>query len=135
MRSAFYRALHNSHHTLRQLAGVKITYDQDGDQVQNLVAVPGQTPVELIGAEQDVEAQVRYTDWLIDPAQLILNGAATEPKRNATITVTDTESELYGATFRTTELPVDRKVWRYSDEHSRSWLRIHSLMTSDGADH
>lgn len=128
--SAFANAMANVHRTLKSQAGVKIRYEQDGAAV-TLTAIPGSTPVELYGPDNDAEISTRYADWLVAPEDLVLNGAETKPKRNAKITVTQTGHALKDATYRTAELPTQREVWRYSEEHGRAWLRIHSLLTSD----
>lgn len=117
--------------TLKRLAGVTVVYSQGGAQV-TLIAVPAQTPVELLAGNDGVNQQVRYTDWLVSPADLVPGGVQTEPKRNATLEVQDTRHKLHGCQFVVTAVPFDRKVWRYSDEHGRTWIRVHTVMTSDG---
>lgn len=130
--TAFANALASALRTLKVHAGVTIRYTQDGGSA-TLTAVPANTPVELLEAEDAVSQQLRYTDWLIDPTELVLGGSRVEPRRNATVEVTDESHALYGATFVVTPPPADRQVWRYSDEHARAWLRVHTLMTGDGA--
>lgn len=129
--SALSDVLANVFGTIADLSGVTITYTRGADSV-SLTAVPGRTPVELLEGD-DVVEQLRYTDWLIDPAELLLAGSQVEPRRNDQITVADTDSDMNGNLFRCTELPIDRQVWRYSEEHARAWIRVHSLLVDDGA--
>lgn len=101
--------------------GVEVTYRRGAAEVELEGVVVGQT---LIGSDFGVGiVQTWQTrDYLIPTADLILGGNVTEPEVGDTI-------EQGGVTYRVTEAD-DGRPWRYSDEATRTMLRVHTKQDS-----
>ena len=126
MASAFETALAVARDSIQNVAGVVITYKRGADSVTINDAVPGQTPVEMLDDLGFVSESLRYTDWLIDPADLVLNSATIEPEKGDEI-----RREINGKThvYRVTQL-TGAEIWRYSD-NNETRIRVHTFLKDD----
>lgn len=95
--------------------GRTVVYSRGDDEVE-VTATPGQTIVRL-SQGAGVEIRERIQDWIIDVADLVLDGAAVEPREGDRIT----ES---GNVFEVMKPPGQEPPWRYTDSY-RAAYRIH----------
>ncbi len=115
-------AITNALRTAREMRGTPIVYRR-GLHGVNLVAIVGQTPVERDdGHGTIVRSQVR--DYLIEAADLVLDGQRVEPAKG------DQIEETVGNTRITYEvLPLGKEPpWRFSGP-GRDQYRIHTKQT------
>jgi hypothetical protein len=82
--------------TLKQAAGAAITYRRGANSVP-VTAVRGQSNIEIAQADGRV-IQFTSSDWMIEAANLVINGTAVEPARG------DTIEHMVGATTSTYEV-------------------------------
>lgn len=125
------KALANVIKTVKRQAGIAVTITRGGNS-HTTTAVPAETPVELVG-DEDVSAHARFFDWLFDPADYQSpTGTQVDPRRDDKITVTEAGHDAEDHVYQAAETPIDRQVWRHSDEAARAFLRVHTVLVDDG---
>jgi hypothetical protein len=117
------RAIAAAMNTLRQVAGVTVTYQRGAARV-TLRATPARTEYDEVSAEGLVIRQ-QLRDYLVRASDLVLGGAATLPAEGDEILESDAQT---GKTYTYRVLPVPSgETWRYADPH-RQELRIHTKL-------
>lgn len=117
-----FDALTTAIRTARQLQGTPIVYRRGLHGVA-LVAIVGQTPVERDDGQGTV-VRSRVRDYLIEAADLVLDGERIEPAKGDQI-----EETVGNQRFTYEVLPLGKEPpWRFSGP-SRNTYRIHTKQT------
>lgn len=107
--------------TLQSMGGVTVTCRRGGDTA-SLTAVKSVHPVELDGGDGTTVAAER-TDWLIEAADYVFGGQATEPQDGDRIEqVIGSETHVYEAMPLGTEA-----CYRRTDSHGQAF-RVHTKL-------
>ena len=122
MANFFDTAIAHAAAALKGNCGDAVTYQRGADSV-SITAVSGSTEFNRENGD-GVQVSFRSADWLITAADLVLSGAATQPKRGDRIVKTS------GAWTRTYEiLSVDgAPQYSYMDDDGGRMIRIHSKL-------
>jgi hypothetical protein len=103
--------------SLKSVAGTAVTYSRGTDSA-NLTAVPGRSDHEVTDTE-GFSVTVQTQDWMIDVADLVLGGAATEPQIGDRVTIRG------GQSYEVLPPSPALAHWRFTSG-SRTTYRIHS---------
>lgn len=98
--------------------GVAIKYRRDAGDCE-LTAVPGRRASEDIGADGAAITSTDH-DWIVDPALLVIDGEAIEPRAGDLI-VTTSDDKTFVVVYADGE-----HCWRYTDQF-RQRIRIHTI--------
>lgn len=103
---------------MKSAAGETVTYSR-GNACVELSAVVGQTVFEDVGAEGETRSQLKSVDFLILPAELLIDGLTSEPQRGDQITRADGDKfDVMSGSSGT--------VWQWSDGR-KTYFRIHTV--------
>lgn len=105
--------------TLKRVCGKPAVYARGSSSV-SVVAVPARTDAEVVN-EQNLATRVTFDDWLIDVADLVLDGQPVEPRARDAVTVD-------GATYTVLDLGTEG-AWRHTNQ-ARATFRVHSRLSS-----
>lgn len=107
-----------------QMAGASIDYIRGENTLSALDAIPSEERYE-VADEEGVVQEIHSRDYLLTIDDLVIGGAAIEPRAGDRIVET-----VNGQTLTFEVFPVDReRCFRYRD-HGRQSIRIHTKRVS-----
>jgi hypothetical protein len=110
---------------LKAHAATEITYARKGKVSSPIDAVKAQTAHEL-DDEFEIQERTRRFDWLILPADLVLDGNQVLPQTGDRITEATGGETI---TYEVAPVVDGEPPWRFTDQH-RTQLRVHTQQIS-----
>lgn len=105
---------------MKAAAGVEVTYSR-GAESATFTAWPGETRFAVSSPDGKSRVVWGDADWLIEAADLVLDGAAVKPLKGDRIAATiNGEACVFEAST-----PTGETVWRWSDHMGRTRVRVH----------
>lgn len=111
---------------LKADAGQAVTYSRKVHATTYTVSLTARPAAgtAAVAAESGLAVVSAERDWLVEAADLVLNGAATTPHKGDRITDAD------GTAWELTPVVAGEPAWRFSDPQTRTLYRVHTKRVS-----